>query len=297
MTTAGFKRRKNIDPVRIRQAALNSMTPENVLKDWPIGETREIPLHLVQRNPANARAWYPRKPLKELVQSLKTQGQLTAATAYVMEDGAIILIDGHRRMTGAEEASLATLRIERRPAPESTQALYLSSREANLHQAGNTPLDDAVVWTRLLKEKVFKNQKDLAAKLNLTEPVVSRVLSLGKLPSTVMERVSECEELLTLKMLNALREYYDLHGMPATFSLIDQVVANNWGYREVEARTKEAEKPRGTRARAQAFPLTYKGAIGAVRVFDGGARIELSLKGLPVEDSSDLQKRLMKLFA
>ncbi len=78
----------------------------------------------------------------------------------------------------------------------------------------------------------------------------------------MIHTVAENSELLNHKMLNAIREYWEVQGDEGTLELILEVAENGLGYRDVTARRKAAEKGPVKRPRSSREVLNYKGAKG-----------------------------------
>lgn len=263
---------------------------------YAVGSVYDIPVELVKSNPFNPRAVYTSTAVDAMAESLKTTGQRISATAYVDEHGGITLIEGETRLRGTRTAGLSTLRIEIRPRPSSDRSLYEEARAANVERRDQTPLDDALKWKELLARKIYPTQVALAKALSLSEDHVSRTLALAGLSNRVIHAVAENTELLNHKMLNAIREYWEVLGDESTLELILEVAKNGLGYRDVTSRRKAAEKGPVKRPRATREVLRYRGAKGELKTFEEEGRIEFSLKGLTPEVAQDLTAKLMALF-
>jgi ParB family chromosome partitioning protein len=263
---------------------------------YTVGHIYDVPVGLVKSNPFNPRAVYTSTAVDAMSESLKTTGQRISATAYIDDKGGITLIEGETRLRGARSAGLPSLRIEIRPRPNSDRSLYEEARAANVERRDQTPLDDALKWKELLARKIYPTQVALAKALGLSEDYVSRTLSLANLSTRVIHTVAENTELLNHKMLNAIREYWELQGDESTLELILEVVKNGLGYRDVTARRKAAEKGPVKRPRSTREQLRYRGAKGELKTFEEEGRMEFTLKGLTPEVAQDLTAKLMALF-
>jgi ParB family chromosome partitioning protein len=263
---------------------------------YQVGNVYDIPVGLIRSNPFNPRAVYTATAIDAMAISLSTSGQRISATGYSDDQGYVTLIEGETRLRGARAAGLATLRVEIRPRPASDRGLYEEARAANVERREQTPLDDAIKWKELLGKKVYPTQVALANALNLGEDHVSRTLSLASLPGRVIHAVAECPELLTHKMLNALREFWEAQGDEETLELILEITKNGMGYRDVVARRKAAVNGPVRRPRSVRQTVTFKGAKGEIKSFEEDGRLELSLKGLTPESASELTDKLMELF-
>jgi len=288
--TAAFKRKK-IDVDRIAQAAKTGWAvPE--LGAWRVGEVREVPLDQIAPNPDNARVWYAAGPLNKLAASIRATGQLSPALAFMGQGQQLTLIDGHRRWKAAGLAGLTHVRVELREPPASRQDLYLRSRDANQLHSAQTVLDDAVAWKRLLADKVFRSQRDLALFVGVSDTEVSRILALARLPSELLEALSAHEELCQLKVLNAVREFFEASDLAQTQALVDEMARTGMGYREVEARRARLSQAPVARKKNWAVPVETTGARGAVRLTNEGQRLELSLVGLEPAQAQRLAQDL-----
>ncbi len=280
--------------IPLRAASLEAAA---TVAEFEVGRVFDVPLKRIRSNPMNPRAIYTASAVDEMATSLASHGQRVSCTAYVDDDGDLVLIEGETRRRGATAAGLATLRLEVRPRPESDRALYEEARAANVERRDQTPLDDAFKWKELLAKKVYPTQAALGKALGLREEHVSRVLSLADLPRRITDAMSDEPELLTLKMLNALREYWAVKGDDATLELILEVARNGLGAREVTARRKAAERGPTKRPRSVCEAVQFRGAKGELKSFEEDGRIELTLKGLTLETAEELSAKLRTLLS
>lgn len=233
-------------------------------RKYEVGHVYEIPIGKIRSNSVNPRAIYTASAVSEMAESLLARGQGQAAIGYVNDDAEIVLIDGERRLRGARTAGLSTLRIEIRPKPGSERELYEEARAANVERKDQSPLDDAIKWKELIARKIYPTQAALAKALNLGEDHVSRTLSLAQLPNKLVQAAAEHPELLSLKMLNAIREFWEVKGDDETLELISEAAKNGLGYRDVAARRKAAAKGPVRRPRSTREQLSFRGAKGSL---------------------------------
>lgn len=302
----GDVRIPSMDAVPLRE--LEHVVPEiskvGSSQDRPMGTTQytvgnvfDVPVGLVKSNPFNPRAVYTSTAVDAMSESLKTTGQRISATAYIDDQGGVTLIEGETRLRGARSAGLSSLRIEFRPRPTSDRSLYEEARAANVERRDQTPLDDAIKWKELLARKIYPTQVALAKALGLSEDHVSRTLALANLSNRVIHTVAENTELLNHKMLNAIREYWEVLGDESTLELILEVAKNGLGYRDVTSRRKTAEKGPVKRPRSTREVLRYRNAKGELKTFEEEGRMEFTLKGLTPEVAQELTAKLMDIFS
>jgi ParB family chromosome partitioning protein len=232
-----------------------------------------------------------------MAKSLNANGQRVSATAYLDENGAVVLIEGETRLRGARAGGLQTLRVEIKKRPSTDQALYEEARAANVERKDQTPLDDALRWKELLNKKVYPNQRALGQALGYSDEIVSRTVSLASLSSRNISVIAEYPDLLSLKMLVAIREYAELMGDDDALKLILEIAAKGLSSRDVVARRMAAQKLPTKRARSSREAVSYKGAAGEIKAFEKEGRVELSLKGLSTEALDELTIALRTLLA
>lgn len=271
------------DP-RIATAAAGGEGPP--LSSYSTGQVYDVPLERIRSNPVNPRAVYTPQAVDDMAVSLTENGQHVAATGF-LEGVHVVLIEGETRLRGARLAGLETLRVEIKNKPDSELELYKRARAANVERRDQTPLDDAIKWKELLAKRVFGSQAALAQELGIKggESTVSRTLGLAGLPQPVIMALSEYPSLLTFQMLNAIRSFWDALGDEKTLEYIPLIEKNGWGYRKVADDAASAAKGPVRRPRGSKETLAFAGGKGEIKVFEGGRRIELTLK-----DITDLEK-------
>lgn len=278
------------------QSAPASATLGSIQEGYQVGSVYDVPVELIKSNPVNPRALYTTVDIDNMAISLRENGQKISATGFLDEAGKVVLIEGETRLRGARAAGLPTLRVEIKKKPESERELYEEARAANVERRDQTPLDDALKWRELLDRKVYPSQSSLAKALGLGEDDVSRILSLAKLPHRVVLAVADHPALLTLRMLNAIREFCNVKGEQETLELILEASDKGWGYRDVESRRKAAEIGPVSRKRADTESVVYGSAKGEIKTFDDGGRLQLVLKGLTADESKALTETIKEIL-
>ncbi|TFW01514.1 ParB/RepB/Spo0J family partition protein [Oxalobacteraceae bacterium OM1] len=253
---------------------------------FAVGTVTEVEPELVLDNPRNARQVYSQMALDALAKQLETEGQLVAAVVFE-KDGKLVLIDGKRRKEAAKLAKLK-LRVEVRPQPDNERLLYKQSRAANAEREAQTPLDDAIAWTQLLKEGVYKAQQELAVDLGMSEAHVSKILSLADLPRALVAMLAEQPELLGVRMLYAIKQYCAAVGELETERLIVEIKEHGLSARDVEERRKAKERGPISRARSDQHEVKYSRGKVKVRRFAGQGRLALEVTN--VEDEAVVER-------
>lgn len=272
----------SFDPAAVSSVLGNSRA---VSTRFVMGTICEVPLSEIVENRYNARRTVAVSKIDELGISMQTEGQQVAATGYVGENGKVHLIDGGRRLLAARSVGLPTLRIDIREMPETSRQLYLSSRRANGHRVDQNPLDDAIAWFMLLEEGVYKDQQEIAEDTGLDEATVSKILTLRFLPRQLIARMSELPDLLTLRMLTAIRRYHAecSQDQDAADSLTDvlvyEICSKKLSARDVEAKIANLKVEKSTRKRAQdSWKETYGNASVHIKRFADKNSLTLELQ-------------------
>lgn len=266
------------------------------LQSYSVGAVVEMPLSRIKSNPMNPRVVYTATAVDEMATSLSKNGQRVAALGYINDSGFCVLIEGETRLRGARAAGLEALRVEIRPQPADDRELYEQARAANVERRDQTPLDDALRWRDLLEKKVYASQAALARALDLREDLVSRTLSLAALPMRIITAAAESRDMMNLRVLNAVREYWEALGDDAALALIQEVERAGLGYRDITSRRIAAQRGPITRARSDISKIAFKGGKGEIRTFEKEGRVELSLKGLSSQDLDALAAQLRALL-
>jgi ParB family chromosome partitioning protein len=272
--------------------AASSHTSQFVPEPIPGGQILDVPLAQIKSNPVNPRAVYTSAAVEEMAASMTAHGQRVAALGFRDASGSVTLIEGETRFRGARAAGLATLRVEIRPAPKDDKELYEWARSANVERREQTPLDDAIRWKELIQRKIYKNQAELATALNIPEAQISRCISLAQLTSRIVTTLSDFPDLLNLKMLTAIREYCDQQGEEDTLNLIQDVVKNGLGYREVDKLRFAAARGPIKRPRAEQSAITYAQVKGSLKLNRKRGEIVMAFKGVPDEMVALFEERL-----
>jgi ParB family transcriptional regulator, chromosome partitioning protein len=259
------------------------------------GGIYEVPLNLITSNPMPPRAMYPAEMVDQMAEQMEKNGQITAASGYINEAGGVTLIEGETRFRGARAKDWPTLRVEIRERPDQKQ-LYKTARDANVQRNQQTPLDDALRWKDMLAKGIFASQAAISRELEVPEDEVSRTIQLAQMPMRILHALSVEPSLLNLRMLNALREFWQVQGEEATLALILEIVSQGLGYRDVAKRRQAAERGPATKPRAATEAVSYRGAKGELKFFEKDRRLELVIKGLEPNDIDDLSRQLMSVF-
>ncbi|BDT74047.1 nucleoid occlusion protein (plasmid) [Comamonadaceae bacterium OS-4] len=272
-----------------------TVQPVNTPLAYEVGQIYDVPLQLIESNPLNPRVLYPAQDVDDMAILLRDHGQRISATGYLGDNGTVVLIEGETRLRASRQNAVRTLRIEIKNKPIDEKALYEEARSANTDRRNQTPLDDGLKWNDLINNRqVYASQKELAERLGIEEDVVSRSISLTRLSSRVLNTVAEYPEMLNLRMLIAIRTFWESTGDDDTLELIAEIAKKGLGSRDVMARAKDAKKEPTRKPRSSSENVIFRSGKGVLKSFPD--RVELSVSGLSaahVESLTDAIRRAM----
>lgn len=249
------------------------------------------PLELIDENPMNARRIYSPIRVKAMAESLKNNGQLMPAQAYA--DGErFVLIDGETKLRAARLINWPELLVEIVPKPPSDLELYIRSRLLNKERDNGNALDDALGWQMLLDKKVVTTQSQLAEYLGVSEGQVSKTLALTALPDAVIQAAVEAEDLSGVKPLYELTLFFRKHGLGETLKIVATAVEKGISTKEISRLREALAADKQIRPRSLKSSFNFGGRTGEVRKFEGEGRLELSIKGLTVEQLEQLEAQI-----
>lgn len=266
-----------------------------------VGGVYEVPIPLITSNPAPPRSTYSSEDIDEMGRTLKANKQIQAANGFINKNGGVTLIEGETRFRGAKSIGWDTLRIEIKPEPESVRALYEQARAANVDRNEQTPIDDAFAWAALLEQGVYKSQAEIGRQFGKEPDEMSRIMGLAKLPKSIINVIysykNKHPELLSIKVLDAIRLYWGVKGDDATRDLIFRVVEEGLGYRDINRLRTSAEAQPVSRPRSICAPVVFGDkAKGELKLFAEEGRLELKVKNLTPEQANALTEQVKALF-
>jgi ParB family transcriptional regulator, chromosome partitioning protein len=267
------------------------------------GSILELPLDLLDDNPCNPRRFYLQESIDRLAINLSDIGQQSPIQVAVRQDaaGRFTIIEGHRRVRALRKLGRETVKAI---VVDKTEALdlYKLAFDLNTQRDSQTIFDNAMAWRQLLMEGRVPNQQALASFLRVDETTVSMTLSIAQLPDEVLREMVRHAEHFGLNTSYHIQRYCREKGAGATLKLIERVRLEGLSMRAVAALVRDGEGAPGvertTRARYnQRFEVKHHTRrVGYVKVY-GEDRLEMSLRGLPLEKRDEIYAKLKDLLA
>lgn len=262
-------------------------------------EVVSINLENLQDNPFNARQIYQHEMVKERAASIVKNGQLTAATVATDPDrpGFYFLIDGHYRKRALKFIGRDKMDCVIRTVATKTD-LYRLSFVLNEERSGQTALDNALAWKKMLNQGTVRIEDDICELTSMSKANVNKTLALAKLPLRIIDRMGEAPEKFGVALGYETVQFFKQGGEEATLELITRILKEDMSSRDVERLRKSLEeKPlRKPRETSRQYKLQRDGQdVGHIKDWDSG-KITIEINGLEAEERSELVAQLASRF-
>lgn len=212
--------KKRIDYSLAKKASSNAALTEQITiaSDASVDSIKEILISELSTNPYQPRIEMDIEQLEELALSIEREGLLQPILVSPNDnhDGYIILA-GHRRVEAHKllhKDSVKALVHQK----VSHEQLAIIPIVENLQRDDMDPIENAIAFKRLLDEKIFPNQIQLAKKISVSKSWMSRILSILKLPSDLLNTIRE-DKFKDINILTALNKLEDKDSI-ATYSVV-----------------------------------------------------------------------------
>lgn len=281
--------------------------PTSVLRD-PVtaeGPAEEdtifnVPLEKVHDNDFNARVRYIPEVIRQRAAEIAVDGQKTPALAipHPTIPGDYMLIEGHYRKRALLQLGRPTIKLTLRRDWTTAEHRYVQSWKANEERLANSPLDNAVQWARVLKEKVVANQEQLATLLGVSAAAVTKALALNELPQSAIERAQDKPEIFAASLLYELSLFAKCAPEDELLKLMDEVENDGLGRRSIIERRQKLEHPtkRKTREPSRQYKIQMDGVQeGSLKENDSGL-IQLTVRVTDKDTATAILAQLKGVF-
>jgi ParB family chromosome partitioning protein len=189
--------------------------------------SRHVALARLRPSRRQPRRQFDDEGLKELAESLRTQGMVQPIVVAPEEGGFYTIVAGERRARAARLAGLSEVPVVVRPVADERELLELALVE-NLQRTDLNPLEEAEAY-RALHDDFQLAQEEIAARVGKTRATVANALRLLKLPP-------EVQELLRAGGLTAgqARPLLSLPSPEEQVRLAERAVAQGLSARDIE---------------------------------------------------------------
>ncbi len=196
-----------------------------------------LDISLISANPNQPRENFDPESLKNLAQSIKSEGVLQPILVRP-KDNQYQIVAGERRWRAAKLAGLEKIPAIIREISDQ-ETLFLALIE-NIHREDLNALEQAKAL-KALKEEFNLSQEELAQKVNLSRSQVANLLRLLNLPPEVQQFIEDGS--LSGGHGKALASLKDPQEI---IKLAREIIENNLSVREVEKKAQKIKKTRSS---------------------------------------------------
>ena len=246
------------------------------------GRVIRVPLNVIEDNPFNARAIYREEDLASLAASIATRGieQPIKVVLHPTKPGRYISIYGHRRRMAARIAGKHEIEAILDTRSYTDAEFYLASDRENIHEPQSF-LDNALVWKKLLDQKVFASYSDLAENVGKSKAVVLKTVAIMALPEPVTELMREYPDAFRMAHCYELSLLFKATDVEKTLALAVRIAKEQLTVPQVEKarNTILEQKDRKRKEVSRQYKLVPFGPIkgGVIKDRDDG-RVSLEVE-------------------
>ncbi|MHB1666142.1 ParB/RepB/Spo0J family partition protein [Thiomonas sp.] len=161
----------------------------------------DVPLSLLKSSPLNPRgAPITESSLQRMVTAIVAAGGVQSAIHVVADGDHFIIADGHRRVAASHRLNFKTVRAVVHPPMEDALGLYKLGFELSDSSERPGDLDNALIWKKLLDQRLIDSQDRLAEITGYSKSYISKVLSYNRLPAEILDIVNDHREQFPVKI-------------------------------------------------------------------------------------------------
>jgi ParB family chromosome partitioning protein len=210
-----------------------------------ISTMTEIGLALIETNPFQPRTHFDEEALKELAESIRTQGIIQPITVRQLGKDRYQLIAGERRLQASKIAGLSHIPAYVRTANDQ-QMLEMALIE-NIQRENLNAIEIALSYQRLITECSLK-QEELGERVGKNRTTVNNYIRLLKLPPVIQASLRDNK----ISMGHA-RAIINIDNPDQQIRLFNRAVDEEWSVRKVEEAVRnlgdEDDQPTGSTRR------------------------------------------------
>jgi ParB family chromosome partitioning protein len=269
-----------------------------------VGKRVRILIEKCMSNPFNPRTFYDEENIDQFADELEREGQIVAIEVTTMDEypGMFVITDGERRKRARKSRGHLEIEAEIKP-PMTPTEMYLRAYRANKDRDEQTIFDDAIAWDNLINRGVYKDVTALAIAIGESQPQVSKVRALAKLPESLLRRMVTNQKQVGLGHAYNIKLIYDRQGLDEADRLLQKVIDGEMPVRKLEAVVAalpaegSTQAPRTRKPHYEArveFSVPGGARIGQLKRFADG-RLGLELEGIVGEQQQILAERLAQV--
>jgi len=216
---------------------LGALLDDSVAFEAPIrhpdsGSMNEIDLDQIEVNPFQPRSEFDQEALRELADSIKTQGIIQPVTVRKLDNDKFQLIAGERRLQASKIAGLQKIPAYIRTAND--QEMLEMALIENIQRENLNAIEIALSYQRLISECDLK-QEELGERVGKNRTTVTNYLRLLKLPPDIQIGIRDRK----ISMGHA-RALINVENIDTQLDIYQQIISNDLSVRKVEALVRQA---------------------------------------------------------
>ena len=211
------------------------ITAGDISGNFVAGAIAEIDLKKIEINPFQPRSDFDEMLLRELSESIKSQGVIQPVTVRKMGYDKYQLISGERRLRASKMAGLEKIPAYIRVADDE-QMLEMALIE-NIHRKDLNAIEVAISYKRL-QEELNLTQEKLSEKIGKNRSTITNFLRLLKLPPSI--QVALRDELISMGHARAL---LPLENKKTQKKILKDIIDKGLSVRQVESMAREILHP------------------------------------------------------
>ncbi len=229
------------------------ITSKDISGSYVAGAIAEIPVANIEANPFQPRSDFDEMDLRELAESIKTQGVIQPVTVRKLGYDKYQLIAGERRLRASQMVGLELIPVFIRVANDE-QMLEMALIE-NIHRKDLNAIEMAISYQRLIDECRL-TQEQLSNQLGKNRSTITNYLRLLKLPPLV--QVALRDESISMGHARAL---ISVDNSKTQEEILQKIVGEDLSVRQTEQLVREFGKPGGKKPgnkKTVSIPEKYK---------------------------------------
>jgi len=243
----------------ILQSPETDITAKDISGGYVAGAIAEIEIGKIEVNPFQPRSDFDEMNLREMVDSIKSQGIIQPVTVRKLGYDKYQLISGERRLRATRMAGLKKIPAFIRVANDE-QMLEMALIE-NVHRKNLNSIEVAISYQRLIDECEL-TQEQLSNKVGKNRTTIANFLRLLKLPPEI--QVALRDNHITTGHARAL---ITVDNEKDQLKILDQIIRKGLNVRQVEDLVKKFKiraQPGGTNNKKGTLPDKYKNTTAAL---------------------------------
>jgi len=229
------------------------ITAGDISGEFVVGAIAEIEIDKIEVNPFQPRNEFDEMLLRELSESIKSQGIIQPVTVRKLGYNSYQLISGERRFRATKMAGLKSIPAYIRVANDE-QMLEMALIE-NIHRKDLNAIEIAISYQRLMDELSLTQEK-LSKKVGKNRSTITNFLRLLKLPPAI--QVALRDEQIAMGHARAL---LPIENEKQQTKMLRLIIEKGLSVRDVEAKVRELLNPTpktGKKVSGNPIPEAYR---------------------------------------